>query len=86
MKLVIVKELTLNDKLALGERLKASNDILTQLEKEKVKRLEDRENELEKLLKNEEEERLKNLRNENKIPQETLRHKKFIVKKNAGTE
>ncbi|KAL5243504.1 hypothetical protein ACI65C_010914 [Semiaphis heraclei] len=79
--LVIVKELTLKERLTLVKRLKASNDILTQLEEEKVKRLEDHEDELEKLLKREEKERLKNLRNENKVPQKTLRRKKFIVKK-----
>jgi len=80
LKLIIVKKLTLDERLALGERLKTSNDILTQLEEKKVKRLEHREDELEKLLKREEEERLKNSTNKNKVPQKTLRHKKFFAK------
>jgi len=80
LKLVIVKTLTLQERITLGEQLKKSNDKLIKLEEIKVKRLEDRENELEKLIKGEEKQRPKDLINENKVPQETIRRKKFIVK------
>lgn len=81
LKLIIVKTLTLHERLNLREQLKQSNDKLTQLEEKKVKRLEDRENELEKLFKDKEEQRPKDLTNENKVPRETISRKKFIVKK-----
>jgi len=65
LKLIIVKTLTLQERITLGERLKKSNDKLTKLEEKKVKRLEDRENDLEKLFKGEEYQRPKDLINEN---------------------
>jgi len=80
LKLIVVKTLTIQERLALGEQLKKSNDKLTQMEEEKMKRLEDRENELEEMLKREKEERLENLTNENQDPQETMSHKIIIVK------
>ncbi|XP_060868072.1 uncharacterized protein LOC132943211 [Metopolophium dirhodum] len=80
MKLVIVKTLTLQERITLGERLKESNDKLTKLEEKKMKRLEDRENDLEKLFKGEEEQRPKDLTNETNVPQETISRKKFINK------
>ncbi|XP_022180044.1 uncharacterized protein LOC111040429 [Myzus persicae] len=80
LKLIIEKILTLQERLALLERLKKSNDKSTQMEKERMKILEDREDELERLVKGEEEQRLNNLINENKVPQEAISRKKFIVK------
>lgn len=80
LKLVIVKTLTLQERITLREQLKKANDKLTKLEEIKMKRLEDRENDLEKLIKGEEEQRPKDLTNENKVPQKTIRRKKFIVK------
>lgn len=74
LKLNIIKTLTFQERLILLEQLKTSNDMLSQLEMEKVKRLEDRENELDKLFKGEVEQRLEN---ENKVPHETISYKKF---------
>ncbi|KAF0753804.1 Uncharacterized protein FWK35_00035800 [Aphis craccivora] len=74
LKLNIIKPLTFQERLILLEQLKTSNDMLSQLEREKVKRLEDREKELDKLFKEEIEQRLEN---ENKLPQETIVLKKF---------
>ncbi|XP_003241900.1 uncharacterized protein LOC100573202 [Acyrthosiphon pisum] len=78
LKLVIVKTLTLQERITLGERLKKSNDELSEMEEKKLKRLEDRENDLEKLFKGEEEQRPNYLTNENKVS--TISRKKFIVK------
>lgn len=81
LKLIIVKTLTLQERIILGELLKKSNDKLIELEERKIKRLEDREDELEKLLK-QGEQRLKDLTNENEVPQETISHEKFRLEQN----
>ncbi|KAL4121107.1 hypothetical protein QTP88_013680 [Uroleucon formosanum] len=81
LKLIIVKTLTLQERITLGKLLKKSNDKLIKLEERKMKRLEDREDELEKLLK-QEEQRPKDLTNENEVPQETISHKKFMLEQN----
>ncbi|CAH1721272.1 unnamed protein product [Aphis gossypii] len=74
LKLNIIKTLTFQEKLILLEQLKASNDMLSQQEMERVKRLEDREKELDKLFKGGVKQRLEK---ENEVPQETVSHKKF---------
>lgn len=81
LKLIIVKTLTLQERITLGKLLKKSNDKLIKLEERKMKRLEDCEDELEKLLK-QEEQRPKDLTNENEVPQETISHKKFMLEQN----
>jgi len=80
LNLIIIKTLTFQERINLGERLKKSNDRLTKLEEKKMKILEDREDDLEKLLKGVEEQRPEDLTDENKVPLETIGRKKFIVK------